>query len=281
MRKIFSARHNALFSSTELSWGAYALMFSGFLLLVRLLAPDFFWHTCTPVFQSADYLTAETQRFFASFSDTASLALANENLLEQNNALVNENQALTQKAASLEALLGSAPGETVKRAGEILAGVVARPPESPYDVLVLAEGSQAGITVGQEAFGASGVPIGVVSSVTADFSQVTLFSSWGMNVQGWVGSAALPLTIRGVGGGSLIASVPRAANIAAGDSVSVPGPGALPIGKVVRVDSDPSSPSVVLRIMPILNPFSITWVVLRSSGAILGNTLRSATATEL
>ncbi len=281
MRKTFSARHNALFSSTELSWGAYALTFSVFLLLIRLAAPNFFLQVCAPIFRSADYLTAETQRFFASFSDTASLALANGNLLEQNNALINENQTLIQKTASLEALLGSATDETAKRAGEILAGVVARPPESPYDVLVLAQGSQAGVAIGQEAYGAGGVPIGVVSSVTSDFSRVTLFSSWGMDVHGWIGSATLPLTIQGVGGGSLIASISRAANIAVGDIVSVPGPGALPIGKVVRIDSDPSSPSVVLRIMPILNPFSITWVVLRDSGAMFGNALRSATSTQL
>ena len=57
----------------------------------------------------------------------------------------------------------------------IIAGIVARPPASPYDTLVLSAGSEEGVTLGMEAFGAGGVPLGVVSSVLANFSRVTLF----------------------------------------------------------------------------------------------------------
>ena len=64
------------------------------------------------------------------------------------------------------------------------------------------------------------------------------------------------------------ASVARAANIAVGDVVSVPGPGELPVGSVVRVDSDPLSPAVTLRIMPAANLFSLAWVELRATGVV-------------
>jgi len=151
----------------------------------------------------------------------------------------------------------------------VVAGVVARPPESPYDSLVLAAGSNAGVALGMEAFGLGGVPIGVVSSILADFSRVTLFSAPGMNTAGWVGRAHLPLTIVGVGAGAMNAAAARPAGIAIGDTVFAPGPGMLPIGTVVRIDSDPSSPSVTLRIQPALNLFSVSWVTVRNTGAAL------------
>lgn len=278
MKKTFLARRNALFSSTDASWGAYALAFSVFLLLARLLAPNLFWYALTPLFRSADFVTNESHAFFSSFGNTATLALHNEALGEENTALMNENRMLSQKVADLEALLGAPVGG--KESG-VLAGVVARPPESPYDTLVLSAGSRAGVLVGMEVFGAGGVPIGMVSSVTADFARVTLFSSPGVSIHGSVGSANVPLTVHGSGAGTMSASLSRLAGIAIGDSVSVPGPGQLLIGKVVRVDSDPSSPRVDLRIMPVLNPFSLSWVVLRSTGTVFTSALSQATSTPL
>jgi cell shape-determining protein MreC len=278
MKKTFLARRNALFSSTDVSWGAYALALSVFLLLVRLLAPNLFWHMFTPVFESATFVTNESHAFFASFGNTAELALQNEALADENTALMNENQTLSQKAADLEALLSAPAGGKV---GEVLAGVVARPPESPYDTLVLNAGERAGVSTGMEVFGTGGVPIGVVSSVTADFARVTLFSSPGMSIHGFVGSANVPLTINGSGAGTMNATISRSAGISVGDNVSVPGPGVLTMGKIVRVDSDPSLPSVTLRIMPILNLFSLSWVVLRTTGAVFSNALSPATSTPL
>lgn len=274
MKKTFLARRNALFSSAGVSWGAYALAASVLLLLVRLLAPNFFLHLFTPAFRGADFVTAQSHALFSGFNDTARLALENERLLRENAALTNENQVLKQKEASLAALSG---GD--RPAPEILAGVVARPPESPYDTLVLAEGGSAGIAPGMEVFAEGGVPIGVISSVLPDFARATLFSSSGMHTSGWVGGANIPLTIIGAGAGSMSAVLPRSASVAVGDTVSVPGPGALPLGTVVRIDSDPSSPSITLHIQSALNLFSVTWVAVRDTGAALLTPLPQTTLT--
>ncbi|MDP2651538.1 MAG: rod shape-determining protein MreC [bacterium] len=270
MKKTFLAKRNTLLSSADVSWGIIALAFALIVLLVRLLAPNFFWYAFTPIFRSADSLAAASHSFVQSFSDTAVLAARNEQLMNENAALANENVALTQKVADISAI--------GKASGGILAGVVARPPESPYDTLVLSAGSDAGVALGQEAFGAGGVPLGIVSSVLTDFSRVTLFSAPNTKTAGWVGRASLPLTIFGAGAGAMQATAARSAGIAVGDIVFVPGPGMLPIGAIVRVESDPSSPSVTLRIQPALNPFSVTWVLLRDTGAPL---LTSATSTLL
>ncbi len=278
MKKTFLAKRNALLSFTSISWSGFALIIVILLFLVRFFAPNLFWQMLAPVFHGADSLATESHAFFSGFGNNAKLSLQNESLMNENMALANENQALLQKEASLEALLGSSTSGK-NMAPEILAGVVARPPEIPYDTLVLAAGARAGVALGQEVFGAGDVPIGIISTVFADFSRATLFSSPGVRIAGWAGPANMPLTITGSGAGTMSATLPRSAGVAVGDTVFGPGPGMLPIGRVIRIDGDSSSPSVTLRITPALDLFSVSWVTVRGASVALLNALSQATST--
>ena len=278
MKKTFLTKRNALLTSAGVSWGAVALMLAVLMLLVRLLAPNLFWRVFTPVFHTADTVAAGSHALFSSFGNTANLVLENEKLQNENAALASENQTLLQKTADQGVLLG-APAAGKNATAEILAGVVARPPESPYDTLVLAEGTSAGVAVGQEAFAGGGIPIGIVSSVISNFSRVTLFSSPGMTFTGWIGQAHTPVIIVGSGAGTMSASLARSAHVAVNDTVFGPGPGMLAIGSVVRIDSDPSSPSVTLRIRPVFNLFSVSWISLRDTGRALIGAFSEATST--
>ncbi len=278
MKRTFLAKRNALLSSASVSWGAVALAFAIFALLVRLLMPNIFMYAFAPTLGVANNIAAKSHAFMSSFSDRAVLTARNEQLVNENSALASENQTLLQKETSLRALLGSSSSQKTAISG-ILAGVVARPPESPYDTLVLEAGTSAGVSLGMEAFGPGGVPLGAVSSVTKDFSRVTLFSSPHTVIYGWVGSTNIPLNIFGAGGGAMNASLSRAADIAVGDTVFASGPGMLPIGSVVRIDSDPSAPGINLRIMPRVNPFSLTWVLVRDTGAALRSSFSIASST--
>jgi cell shape-determining protein MreC len=264
MKRTFLAKRNALLSPRGLSWGALALAFSLLVLFFRLVAPNIFLQVLTPVFQASSLIATESNAFFSSFGNAAVLADRNEKLARENAALVSENQALMKKADTLAALLG----DTGKRgsAEGILASVVVRPPVGPYDTLLVSVGESDGVSVGMEAFGAGGVPVGIVSSVFSDFSRVTLFSTPSMSTDGWVGRANVPVTITGTGAGTMQASIARSSLVAVGDTVSIPGPGMLPLGSVVRIDSNPLSPGVTLRIRPAVNPFSISWITLRATG---------------
>lgn len=276
MKKTFLAKRNALLSLRGVSWGALALLLAIGALLVRLIAPNLFLHLLTPVFHASDTIALESHLVLTSFGDVATLTMQNEALATANTALATANQGLLKKIDSLSALLG-AP-DTAKHPASILAGVTTRPPLSPYDTLLLGAGAQDGVTPGMEAFGAGNVPIGVVSSVLADFSRVTLFSAPGATTSGWVKQNNIPITIVGKGGGAMTASVARVADVAVGDVVFVPGPGLLPIGSVARIDSDPSSPGVVVHIASTLNLFSVSWVELRTTGVL---PVAFATSTDL
>ena len=259
MKKTYLAKrktHKTFFSSENFSWGACALLFSILIFLLRFFAPNVFWRIFTPVFYASDAVATESHALISGFGNAQTLTAKNEQLTQENTALANENQALLQET-----------GAVAENASGISADVVARPPESPYDTLVLAAGENAGVTSGMEAFDVNNVPLGVVSSVLADFSRVTLFSAPGMATNGWVGNNNVPIVIFGAGGGALNATMPRSANIAVGDIIFVPGPEKFQIGKVVRIDSDASSPSVILRIMPTANLFSTVRVTVRITGA--------------
>lgn len=260
---VWQARRNALLSPARFSWGAVALAFALCALAFRLAAPDVFSRAEAPLLHSASALSLGGASLFSGFSDAAALAARAEALSRENAALSAENQTLRKQAVDQAALLGGPPPEG--GAGGIVVGVISAPPTSPYDTLVLAGGATDGVALGQEAFGGGGVPLGIVSSASEHFSRVTLFSAPGIVTRGWIGNGNLPLEMRGAGGGALRATIAQAADIALDDPVFAPGPGALFIGRVARIDRDTASPSADILIQGAFNTFSATWVELRDA----------------
>lgn len=256
-------KRNALLSIRQVSWSIGLIVITIVLLITRLLAPNFFWHLISPITHTTDAFTARSRVLMSLFTETEVLMRANQELEDKNATLAAENKVLSQKVANLTTLLG-APAP-LKDMPSILGSVVARPPQSPYDTLILAVGKRGGVKLGMEAFAHSSVPIGIVSLVLDDFSRVTLFSAPNIQINGWIGQTSVPVTIRGAGGGAMSAVVARTAPVSVNDTVFFTGPGMLPIGRVIRIDSDPSSPGMTLRIVSAANLFSIGEVVLRAT----------------
>lgn len=196
-------------------------------------------------------LAAAVSSVSATFENPRELAKERDQLVAQNEELRAENERMRSQLKDMGAL-GEGAG--------VRAGVLARPPLSPYDTLVVALGQGAQVTVGDLVLGPGSVPVGRVAEATGATARITLFSSPSIETPGWVGEARLPVTLVGRGAGALAARVSREAQVAVGESVYVAGPGALPIGTVVSVDTDPSLPEAYIHIRPIINPFSLTWV---------------------
>jgi cell shape-determining protein MreC len=225
------------------------------LVLLRIFVPSVlgmisrpFW-SIGEVFSSIVHTTASTD-------SKASLVKARDQLTADTTSLTAQNAALQAKVTDLTALLGTRT-ETVKG---VVASVLARPPIAPYDVLIIDQGTNAGVRIGAEVQGAGGTPIGTVGETDARQSRVTLYSTHGIETDGWVGQGRIPVTLTGAGAGAFTATVPKEAGIHVGDGVYFAGAGAFPIGTIVSVEADPSSPSVDLDVHPYTNPFSLTWV---------------------
>jgi len=245
-------------------WSVAALALALLFVLARVLVPDLFMRSVGPVLGAGGSLSASAAGFFSSFGDARALAEKNAELARQNAALALENRMLGERLADLKALSGTAPA--VESARGIVAGVLARPPTTLYDTLVLSAGTDAGVYPLMGVLGAGGVPLGTVSEVGAHTSRARLFSAPGVATDAWVGSARIPVTLEGAGAGSFRASVSQGTGISEGDTVYLPGPGAIPMGRVARIAGAASDPVVRLSIAPFINPFSVTWVLLVDVG---------------
>jgi len=226
--------------------------------IVRIFMPGIIIALGTPLWNTGTVLSAGVGNAGDFFTSSAKLADERDGLLAEQAALMAQNALLAEQVADLTRLLGS----RVEPAPGILAGVVARPPVAPYDVLILDQGTDAGVTPGMRSLGNGGTPLGTVESAARSSSRIVLYSSPGRETESWVGEQRLPVALRGEGSGAFTATVAREAGVAIGDMVYISGAGALPIGTVTRVGNDPSSPRSHIDIKPLLNPFSATWVTL-------------------
>lgn len=239
--------------------GPVSLILVGILVLffvLRSFVPGSITFLATPFWLTGNALTAGVGNTGTFFSDKESLASERDRLRTENAALASRYEVLAAREADLRVLLGA---RTEPEKG-ILAGVLSRPPVSPYDMLIVDAGANAGIASGLRVLGAGGVPLGTVDSVSADSSRIMLYSTPQRETESWVSDARIPVTLIGEGSGAFSADVIRESGIKEGDLVYVAGQGALPIGTVVAVASDPSSPRTRIDIKPNLNPFSVTWV---------------------
>ncbi|HVW71711.1 MAG TPA: rod shape-determining protein MreC [Candidatus Paceibacterota bacterium] len=261
MRKTYFGRRNALIPRGTAIVGGVFVLVAVVVLVLRVALPGVLVSVAAPLWQLSAAAESAFHAGTVSFASPAKLQSELDAATAENVALTNQNKTLAAQIIDLQKLLGSR--SDVPPA--LLASVIARPPESPYDTLVVDQGSHA--TVAPEALvtGPGGVPVGKVASVNASSARVTLFSAPGVSTDAWAGQNRLPITLTGAGSGAFEASVPKDANIVVGDSIYIANNGAAAMGTVVRVDSDPSSTSATLRIQPVVNPFSLTWVLIARS----------------
>lgn len=242
MKTRYSRRTHSLSPLAALGLGvAVVILLMGFLL--RVVFPGALVALSAPLFSFGTYLSGIIQLPGNSAALTARVA----DLEQQNKTLAEENATLAKR-------LGD-QGETTG----IIAGVIARPPQSPYDALIIGAGTNDGVGAGMRVE-VSGVPVGSVESATAQSARVALSSSPGRDTEGWIGKSNVPVTLHGEGAGAFSADIPKDAPVVEGDMVYVPGPGALPVGTVTKIITEASSPRAVLHIRPSINPFTTTWV---------------------
>lgn len=226
------------------------------LFLLRAFFPGSIATLARPFWAAGDGLTGIGGSVAAFFGDKVHIVAERDALSREVVVLQEQNAALRARAHDLEQLLGGRSNA----ATQLLAGVLARPPVAPYDTLVIDRGSADGVRVGQQVLGAGGVPLGTIESMGPHTARVLLYSAPGRVTEGWAGEARVPVSLEGASAGAFRTSVSRDSALAVGDAIYVPGPGAVPIGTVVRVDTDPSSPEARMYVRPRANPFSITWV---------------------
>ncbi|MDO8728714.1 MAG: rod shape-determining protein MreC [bacterium] len=101
----------------------------------------------------------------------------------------------------------------------IIASVLTRPPQTPYDVILIDAGSNESIIVGSEVSLPEGPILGVVSQVFSKSAKVKLFSASGENTNAILERNNMPVILIGVGGGNFKLTLPRDIVIEKGDRI--------------------------------------------------------------
>ncbi len=257
MKKQSFRRHSfervSFISPNVRSFGVVVLAIVLLLGLIRLIFPGVFTAIATPLWGMGSSISNGVGGFTSSFGNTRKLAEERDRLTEENAVLTTE---LAASRAELEDL-GKVVGNSSE---ELLVGVLAGPPVAPYDVLILAAGAKDGIHEGLFVYGHAGIPIGTIREVAESTSRAALFSEAGRENHGWAGEDRTPVVLKGIGGGSFSMTASKDSGLLVGQEIYLPGPGAIPVGIISKIDSDPSSPDARVHVFPYTNPFSLPYV---------------------
>lgn len=243
----------SLISPNVRSLGGIVLALVLILGMVRLAFPSAFTTLAAPLWGLGSSLSSGMGSFTSSFGNARALT-------EERDHLVAENAALSAELATARAELSDIGTVAGGSSEEMLVGVLAGPPVAPYDVLILAAGAKDGIHTGLFVYGQQGIPIGTIREVAETSSRAVLFSEAGRENHGWAGENRIPVVLRGTGAGTFSMTASKDAGLAVGDVLYLPGPGAIPVGLIRKVDTDPSSPDARVHIFPYANPFSLPYV---------------------
>lgn len=143
---------------------------------------------------------------------------------------------LEKENSELRALLG------VTTTPSILAGVIARPPRTPYDTVIIDKGSRDGILEHAPVYYGSNMALGYIRAVYESYALVTLFSSPHVETTVYVFGPNMFTTAYGEGNGVIRISIPQGVTIKEGDLAILPALDGGVVGMIDTIQSIPSEP---------------------------------------
>lgn len=138
------------------------------------------------------------------------------------NVLNAQLAALEQENAELRQLVGirmDSGDAAVAAESEVVTSVLMRPPQIPFDTIVIDAGTNDGLAIGDQVYAFKGFPIGEVAEANPRTSTVRLFSAPGMKTEVLIGSTTTAVLAEGKGGGNFFLKLPKVTEIKQGDIV--------------------------------------------------------------
>ncbi len=170
-----------------------------------------------------------------------------------------EIQILKKENEDLKSALGRKPSIHTT-----LARVLTKPPQAPYDVLLIDVGIDEGIFDGGQIYDENGSLIGVVLAASPHFSKVQLFSSPGVSTEAELSRKGSVLSLIGLGDGSFTVQVPRDFDIREGDVFVLPGIKSKALATVIEIKGNAESSFKVVYAKGFFEPRTLTWVTVES-----------------
>jgi cell shape-determining protein MreC len=179
-----------------------------------------------------------------TLSNTSSYLYSQKSLFIENENLKSELSGEEAKVANYDAVLDEnlKMKEILGRQNNtqmILGNILAKPNQSAYDTIILDIGSKNGVVLGDKVFAFGNLPIGRISEVYSNSSQVILFSSPGEKTEGIISGKGIFMQIIGQGGGDFEMILPRDLILDKDTEVVLPGATPYLLGTVETIVSDP------------------------------------------
>ena len=243
----------------------------GIFALMVLASVSYFWGGTIyyGISAAAHYVSEPLWKAGNRVSNTASSYVgfldSKETLKERNDELEQEIQELRLKLLSkdfllqenkeLKAMLGRVSGRDV-----MLAAVLSKPNNSPYDTLIIDIGKDKGIEKGDKVLVGGEIVVGTVGEVYARSSKVELYSSPGLTRDVVLGGSGIPATAKGKGVGNFEIILPRDVSVVLGDVVTIPDIDLTVLGSVLYIGKDPNSPFQTILVKSPVNFSELKWV---------------------
>lgn len=177
-----------------------------------------------------------------------------------NQELKSENELLKSKVAALMEALDMQNYEADSVSG-ISAEVLTRSSASPFGTIIVSAGEEDGVFVGEEVFGGFS-PIGKVSFVDKNISEVTLYTSPSSNFEAKLEDGT-PVSLEGRGNNGFFIEVPRSVSAYPEMKIFKASDELYPIAEVVHISFDPRDPTQIIYAKPIVNIESLRFVTIK------------------
>ena len=164
--------------------------------------------------------------------------------------------ASRSREQELLALLGRA-----ESLGGVLASALSRPPQSPYDVVVIDAGKEDGIEDNFRVFVPDGPVVGVVKEAFSHNAKVSLYSTFGEETEGILERGGVPVTLSGMGGGNFKITMERDLEVEIGDRIVSRDVEAWPLAIVEDISMKPTDSSKSVLARSPVNIFSLRYVL--------------------
>ncbi len=262
--KLNMNRTNRTNSSKKIFWGALAALFLALILFNG------------PIGHFLSKPVMAVGRPFLTMSDSLkNWWQGNLFLIEKKENLENENKLLRKEIEEMKiktALLG-AEGKDDKKTRSFLpkkseqkylsAPILVRPPQSPYDTLLVDAGSKDGVKEGMRATAYGDVFLGYVSEVFGRTSKITLVSFFKKETNIMLASSSISAIAVGRGGGNFEIILPRSLKVLPGEAVLTLGREPMLMGIVEKILANFSDPFQKILFRLPVNIQELKYVILK------------------
>ena len=206
------------------------LLQKGFLRAVN----PFFVRIFTPIWQVENFTQDFLSLKFDSKQDLYKQNILLKETLEKKDLELARVRSLEEENKSLKEILGRLPADRTV----VLAGIVAKPNQTPYDTLIIDRGSNASLAPENLVFAKGDIIIGEIESVEGNTARVLMYSTPGNISQVVYGNTGRYFNAKGLGNGAFEVEVSREIEVFEGDMFFYPGLDNTLVGVAKKIEFD-------------------------------------------